>query len=540
VRPPVLDDALIGARLLARVPRLVRAVEGDADARSDLARRLRNRAGDFLTLVKRGVFAQRNNPYHALLRRCGCDYGDLARLVTRDGLEAALRSLFREGVYLTLDELKGRQPIVRGSTVVEAGPGRLRNTAAGRHLPMRSSGSTGRRTTLAIDISLLREGSVDYGLVIGARGAGDRWRHATWGVPGGADVIRVLRCLAVDGILDGWFWQVDPGSGRLPLRYRWSAGVLRLACALGGRRLPSRIAVPPAGPEPIVRWMAAVLAAGRVPHLMTFPSAAVRVAEAARAMGVDLHGAQFSLGGEPTTAARLATVRGTGAVAVPHYGASELGTLVAFGCLAPAETDDLHLLQHVVAAIQPGPDADGTALPDDTVLLTSLRPRAPLILINADLGDRATLGPRNCGCALQDLGWTTHLHTIRSHRQLSAGGMTISDHAVSRILEQVLPAKLGGGPADYQLVEDEREDGRARIRLVIGPAVGPVDSEHAAEVFFDALAEDGPSRIAALQWRHAGVLQVERRAPGLTPGGKVLLVGRDVTAASGRTPADPC
>jgi hypothetical protein len=538
VRPAILDDALIGARLLTRIPPFVRAGGPAADARADLARRIHERAAAFLTLVRHGVFAHRESPYHALLRRCGCEYGDLARLVTRDGVEAALGTLFREGVYLTLDELKGRQPVVRGSTVVEAGPGRLRNPAAARDLPMRSSGSTGRRTTLAVELAFLREACVDYDLVIRARGAGERWRHATWGVPGGSDVFRVLRCLGVGGILDGWFWQVDPGAGRLPPRYRWSAGILRLSCALGGRPLPSPVAVPPSVPQPIVEWMAGVLARGRVPHLMTFASAAVRVADAARSSGVDLHGAQFSLGGEPTTPARLAAVRRSGAVAVPQYGATELGAIAAFGCLAPAATDDLHLLHHLVAAIQP-PGVGATGLPADALLFTSLRPRAPLVLINVAVGDRASVGPRDCGCALQVLGWTTHLHTVRSHRRLSAGGMTVSDHAVSRILEQVLPARLGGGPTDYQLMEEEGDDGHPRLRLLVGPSVGPVDPEVVAAIFFDALGDDGPSRVAALQWRQAGVLEVERRVPGLTQGGKVLLVSRRTEPAAGQTSAPP-
>lgn len=537
--PAIIDDALIGARMLARIPAFVRAGAVRADPRASLAHRLHERAPGFLTLVRRGVFQQRGSPYRALLQRCGCEYGDLVRLVTREGLEAALSALFREGVYLTLDELKGQQPIVRGSTVVEAGPRRLRNPAAARDLPMRSSGSSGRRTTLAVDLAFVREASVDYGLVLRARGAGERWRHATWGVPGGSDLFRVLRCLGVGGILDGWFWQMDPGGGRLPLRYCWSAGVLRRSCALGGRRLPSPVPVPLSAAQPIVEWMAGVLAAGRVPHLMTFASAAVRVVEAARTAGVDLHGAQLSLGGEPTTAARLAAVRGTGAVAVPQYGATELGVIVAFGCLAPAAADDLHLLHHLVATIQPGPGAGGTGLPADALLLTSLRPRAPLVLINAALGDRASLGLRDCDCALQALGWTTHLHTVRSHRQLSAGGMTVSDHTVSRILEHVLPARLGGGPTDYQLVEEEGPDGHPRIRLLVGPAVGSVDPEAVAAIFFEALGEDGPSRVAALQWRQAGVLQVERRVPGVTPGGKVVLVTRDAVPTAGRSSTKP-
>lgn len=60
------------------------------------------------------------------------------------------------------------------------------------------------------------------------------------------------------------------------------------------------------------------------------------------------------------------------------------------------------------------------------------------------------------------LGWTLHLHGIRSVEKLTAAGMTFLDSDVIRVLEEVLPGRFGGGPTHYQLVEEEdAEDGRA-------------------------------------------------------------------------------
>jgi hypothetical protein len=50
--------------------------------------------------------------------------------------------------------------------------------------------------------------------------------------------------------------------------------------------------------------------------------------------------------------------------------------------------------------------------------------------------------------------------------------MTFLDTDVIRVLEEILPARFGGGPADYQLVEDERADGQPCLRLV-----GDLDEE---------------------------------------------------------------
>ena len=69
---------------------------------------------------------------------------------------------------------------------------------------------------------------------------------------------------------------------------------------------------------------------------------------------------------------------------------------------------------------------------------------------------------RSCGCYFERLGWRSHLHTIRSFEKLTAGGMTVLDADVVRILEELLPARFGGAAADYQLVEDQAAPGEVR------------------------------------------------------------------------------
>jgi hypothetical protein len=139
------------------------------------------------------------------------------------------------------------------------------------------------------------------------------------------------------------------------------------------------------------------------------------------------------------------------------------------------------------------------------------------------MGDQAVVERRRCGCPLESLGWTTHLHSIRSFEKLTAGGMTFLDTDVIRVLEEVLPGRFGGSPAHYQLLEEEGADGRPRLRLLVHPAVGPLDSTAVAEAFLTALG-DGPgaARAMGLHWRHASYLGVERRVPLTTPAAKIL------------------
>src|SRR5207249_1754549 len=156
-------------------------------------------------------------------------------------------------------------------------------------------------------------------------------------------------------------------------------------------------------------------------------------------------------------------------------------------------------------------------------LVSSLRPTAPFIMLNVSLGDRADLTERACGCALEQLGWTRHLHDVRSYAKLTAGGMTFFDTDVLRVLEQTLPTRFGGGPTDYQLVEEQTAAGHTRIRLLVHPRVGPLDDAAVADVFLSAIGGgSGVERIMELQWRRAGLLSVSREAPRVTSTGKIL------------------
>ena len=107
--------------------------------------------------------------------------------------------------------------------------------------------------------------------------------------------------------------------------------------------------------------------------------------------------------------------------------------------------------------------------------------------------------------------------------KLTGEGMTFLDLDVIRVLEEVLPARFGGAPTDYQVVEDTRSGSRTRVRLRVHPALGPVDTADVVRTFLDALgAGAGAARIMGLVWRDAGLIEVERRPPETTSSGKIL------------------
>ena len=108
------QDMVAGARLLWKLPSFLRHPVTLEEARTTLRRRLENREADFLSLVKRAIYQNPGSPYRQLLDHAGCEYGDLEKLVRHNGLEGTLRILLRQGVYLMIDEFKGRRAVVRG------------------------------------------------------------------------------------------------------------------------------------------------------------------------------------------------------------------------------------------------------------------------------------------------------------------------------------------------------------------------------------------------------------------------------------------
>ena len=334
-------------------------------------------------------------------------------------------------------------------------------------------------------------------------------------------MIHALDFSIVPSGLAHWFSMLDVGAPGLHPRYRWSERTLRWGSMLAGRPVTTPVHVPPDDPRLIIEWMARVLREGDVPHLHTYSSAAAGLAAAALNMGRDLSGARFTMGGEPTTPARLAVVRKAGAYAIPYYSSVDSGP-IAYGCCRPDGPDDMHTLEDFQAIVQVGEDGASRGLPARALLQSSLRETVPYLLLNVSLGDSAIMERRVCGCPLGQDGWTTHLREVRSFEKLTTGGMTFLDVDLVRALEEDLPRRFGGGPTDYQLVEGESEIGRPVLRLLVHPRLGDLDPPLVVTAFLDAIGVgSGAERVMGLAWRDAGTVRVERRPPVRTSAGKI-------------------
>jgi hypothetical protein len=510
-----------GLRFAGKLPHFLRTKMETEQAEDILKNRLQNREKRFLSLVKKCIYEHKNNPYFLLLEHAGCEYGDIENLVAHEGVEGTLGDLLHNGVFLRVDEYKGHASVQRGSLRLKIDQSQLWNPFSSFHVPVKSGGSRGSGTPVRMDFDFISESAVNSCLMFHARNGFD-WIKADWEVPGRGALFRLLKFSRFGQPPRKWFSQVDPAASDLHPRYRWSANILRWGSLMAGVPLPKVEYVPPDDPMPIILWLKQTLDDGRTPCVFTFPSSAVILCHIASESGIDLKGARFLISGEPITEAKLKTITQAGGIPLSRYGTVECGPL-GYGCLHPKKADDMHLLSDLHAFVQADDLADELGMPAGGVFVTSLNDSEPFMFLNVSMGDQAVLEEINCGCALQDLGWKTHISQIRSFEKLTGAGMTFLDTDIIQILEEILPSRFGGAPTDYQLIEGENERGEPVLQLRIHPSLGPLDEEQVIQVFLQSIsAGQGSARIVGFTWEKTGLLQVDRRPPQGSSSGKIL------------------
>jgi hypothetical protein len=512
--------------LMARdVPRFLKPPITLEQAKATLRDRLRNRAANFLTIAERGIFGYRRSPYLPLLKRAGCELGDLRQMVQSRGLETTLRRLRDAGVFITYEEFKCRQPIVRGGQVFHVRPEDFDNPYVTSHYEGQSGGTTGRATRVPVNLAhlagqapLLMVALEAYGVL---RAPAAVWRGILPDASGFNNIARLALC---GNPPERWFSQLAARDVRLTrLKTDIGSKMLVVTGRLAGVRLPWPETVPVERADIVARWAADTLRTRGTCLILTQVSRALRVCLAAREMNVSLEGATFMVGGEPPTPNKVGQIVATGARCFPAYAFSEAGGRVGAGCARPVGPNDLHVdADAFVVYTSPRTiPLIGETVP--ALYFTSLRPTAPKVMLNAENDDYGVIETRSCGCALEDAGFTEHVRDIRSFSKLTGEGVTLVGSEMIAILEGVLPRRFGGSALDYQLLEDEDERGFTRLSLLVSPHLDIRDDQQVLDVMWDALrASSVGADLARDMWRRAGSLRVQRSAPIWTERGKLM------------------
>src|ERR1700676_5523941 len=146
------------ARLASGFRKFLRPPIGIEAAAAEIKRRLEDRETNFVTLAKQLIYDVPSSPYRRLLVWGRCEYGDLRARVTSHGLESTLERLRDEGVYLTLDEFKGRAPVVRNGLRFETEETDFdKPRLSDGRLIGETSGSRGKRSRVSYDWDFIAE-----------------------------------------------------------------------------------------------------------------------------------------------------------------------------------------------------------------------------------------------------------------------------------------------------------------------------------------------------------------------------------------------
>lgn len=323
-----------------------------------------------------------------------------------------------------------------------------------------------------------------------------------------------------------WFSQVDGRQMAPPLLERIKTETTILMSRFHRVNLPRPEYVDIQNTGAIARWMNKNLGDGAGFAVVTYASSALRLIMEARKEGLSLGPTVFWLMGEPLTPKKHEEIESYGCKAYTLYGCNEL-MLIGQACINPQAVDDIHVAKDKLAVIQHSRKMDHADTSVDAFLFTTLLDISPKIFLNTEIGDYGVLEKRSCGCPYEELGFTEHIHTIRSFEKLTAEGMTFDGNNMIALVESLLPARFGGNPAQYQLVEMEDRSGYTRLYILVSPQVGAVDEAALKETIFEGLFADAdPSyvgvRVMKDVWSKADTIQVKRVDPIPTARGKVM------------------
>ncbi len=517
-----MSEALAFARFAGGLRGFLRTPGTLVEARELVTTAIAAREENFLRVLERGIYGRAGNPVRALLLHAGVEFGDVAGLVRSVGLEEALRRLHGEGVYVSIEEFKGGKPIERAGLSLPTTSASFDNPLLAKSYSGRTGGSRSAGRRIKVDLDLVAHETAYDWLTYEAHGALPDRRSALWRPvpPGIAGLKNALRHAKRRVPLEHWFTQT-PFSPRHGAGRDYALGLTVLAAArAAGAGLPWPEHVPAGRASRVARWLAGHRARGTPGFLSTPASSAVRVCLTARELGLDISGSILRIGGEPFTEGKARVHADAGCTTIQNYAMGELGR-VGINCADPVALDDFHIATDLLAVVQRSRSVGSHGDEVGSFLFTTLHPASPKLFVNFECGDFGVLEQRRCGCSLGALGYSTHVHTIRSHEKLTSEGMTYLGSDLIRLVEDVLPARFGGGPADYQLVEQEIE-GIPRVSIVVSPRLGAIDDPSVVETVLGELGSGRAYRgMMARVLREAETLRVVRAEPYVTAGAKV-------------------
>ena len=492
------------------------------EAEAIVQQRMAERNANFLRLMEKGIFGYAQSPYRPLLELAGCELGDIRNMVQTNGLEGTLRDLRQAGVYVTFEEYKGRKPVERNGKVIHLEPQQFDNPYLSRHYHATTGGSTGPGTRVVIDLDFL---AADAPHLMLEHHIHDTLKapYAIWfgPLPDPAGISATLMFSRFGKVPHKWFSTLTQDV-KPALKYRLANHGTIIAGRLAGVPIPRPEPVSQDQAVVIARWAAEMIKTQGSCLISTHTSQAMRICIAAFEEGIDFSNVTILGGGEPPSPAKLRVITRTGAHWVPQYFFTEVGA-VGLGCGNPVDENDLHFLKDALALIQYPRQVPGSEITVEAFNYTTLLATAPKLLLNVESDDYGIIETRSCGCPFEAYGYTEHIRKIRSFGKLTGEGVTLVGSEMLHILEEVLPSRFGGSPLDYQLSEEEDQQGFTRLSLLVSPRIQINHESEVIETVVEAMKVSSvAANLASELWKQAQTLRVKRQEPIWTARGKFM------------------
>jgi len=489
-------------------------------AESTIRQRLAKRQDNFLELVKKGVFANPRSPYLKLFKLSKYTYNDVERIVKKEGLESALQNFRADGIFLSVEEFKGRAPTKRKEKQFIFKDSDFNNPLISSYYTLQSGGSRSRGTSVEMNLSALSARAAYFPLMIKMHELENSligmWFPAP---PLGAGLMPFLQFAKGGKFISKWFTPTQ-------LRFVRGIGLKIMAEIVGSlnKRFPYPEYASIDEVEKVVHWIVEMKKSKGSLLFLTFPSSAVRICELAKQKNLDISNTKFWLVGEPISEAKYNVITSTLCSVIPVYAFMEAGS-VGFGCQKRQSCDEVHLAKDSVVLIQHKKNIQSLGHSLDAFLFTSILPLSRKILINVENGDYGEVQKSNCDCSLSQLGLEISIRNIRSFEKLTAEGTTIFIEDLTDLLENIMPKKFGGGVLDYQIVEEEIGS-KTKLNLYVSPTIKNINLEKVRQSFLAELRKKilhGHYKAELLE--KAETLLVKVREPICTKAGKIFTLG---------------
>ena len=490
------------------------------ESREIIRGRMEGREELFLNILKKGIYENSPSPYLKLLKLAKIEFNDIKSMVLGVGIEESLRILREEGVYLSHQEFKCIKGVVRKGRELRFYEEDFNNPYLSAYYEVKSGATRSTGTRTMIDLDFLQSIATYDSIAFNIAGA-IKYPLALWGaIPfSNYGIAFLFRFAKIGKIPNRWFSQIEKGFIETSFVSRFGTDLIVYLCRFFGVNFPKPEYVDLKDSYKIADWATRMVKEFSGCSIYTYVSSAVRICKEAKENGLEIGGTKFFVGAEPITPYKRKEIESVGAVCVPKYGFTEGGT-VGYGCFNPSSGDDTHLFKDSLVVIQHKRKIEFSDIEVDAFLFTSLLPSAPKILLNVESDDYGILEKRNCSCEFERLGFSEHLHNIRSFGKLTSEGMTFVGTDLIRIIEEIFPHEFGGSSIDYQLLEEESSGGLTQLSILVSPQIGKISEKDLVERF---LAEIGKKDgIIAEVWSQANTIRVKRMHPIPTKMGKIF------------------